>query len=242
VAGSGGVAYTSVRKFKEQGTGMYAFAVLWLLAAQSGASVEPATIEAFVPEGWEMTQRLDADLDGDRRVDTALLLTRVDDQDDHSRRLLVLMARDGSLWAAGQVALEMHPEAPVLTAKRGVLVLEYEQGGASNSMMGTYRYRYEPTSRRMRMIGVDLSSYSRTNSVDAVEISANLLTGDRIVKRSEVIDEGPDGSELALDERAYRDPVETRSRVAPNRWYMEDTQDPWELFEAMNAVRNADGR
>lgn len=212
------------------------FALVCLLAVSAPAiaaapsAALPATLKAFVPEGFELTQRLDADFDGDKHTDTSLLLSRVDNAADDRRRLLVLLARGSAYVLAGQADLDFNPTPPILQVRKGVLIVEHENGGASNSVLAAWRYRYEAASQRMRLIGVDISRYSRTNSTDAIEYSFNALTGDRTIKRSEIIDENPDGTEIANADRTYRDLPTEKQRLRVPRWYMEDTPDPYHLL------------
>jgi len=207
---------------------MLSLALAWALPA---AAATPATaIDAFVPEGWTVAQRRDADLDGDRQADTVLLLVH-DDAGLQQRRLLVLRAGAQSYSLAGRRELEDARQAPTLGIRRGVLIVENELGGESQPLNLRQRFRWEASSGRLRLIGIDISRYSRTNATDMTELSFNTLSGERVLTRTPLIDERPDGTPLPMEERSYGASRRVATRVPPPRWYMEDLQDPDQLLD-----------
>ncbi|HSW13603.1 MAG TPA: hypothetical protein VLI06_12235 [Solimonas sp.] len=195
----------------------------------AAAATPDPRIAAFLPEGWSLEQQLDADLDGDQRKDVILLLAEQDGE--FRRRLLALVDTGSSLHLAGRLELEDAPQAPTLSLRRGVLLVESELGGATDVLGMKQRFRHEAGSGRMRLIGVDVSAYSRVNATDSTELSFNTLTGQRILKLTPVIDTRPDGSELSMEERSYGDTRSSERRVKPPQWYMEDAPEAHVLLQ-----------
>lgn len=157
--------------------------------------------------------RLDADFNGDGLVDTAYVV-RVPDE---WRRLVVMIGYveevDMGHGPAGEAEMDPYPlGSAALSVKKGVLVVEDLAGGTS-AVSSTYRYRYDPKARRMRLIGDDVTYYSRTNSHDSIEISTNRLTGLQLRRVNKLTDD------------AYVPQPEVRSRVPTAPIYMEDAPD-----------------
>lgn len=157
--------------------------------------------------------RLDADLNGDGLLDTAYIV-RVPDE---WRKLGVLIGYVGEVDMghdpAGEAQMDPYPlGAATLSVKKGVLVAEDLAGGTS-AIASVYRYRYDPKERRMRLIGDDVTYYSRTNNHDSIEISTNRLTGLQIRKVNKLTDE------------AYVPQPEVRGKVPTTPIYMEDAPD-----------------
>jgi hypothetical protein len=100
-----------------------------------------------------------------------------------------------------------------LSMKKGVLLVEDLDGGTS-AIQSLYRFRFDRKENRMRLIGDDVSLYSRTNAHDSTSISTNRLTGLQIVKRSVV---GEDG---------YTDQPEQNKKVSAAPVWMEDAPLP----------------
>ena len=157
--------------------------------------------------------RLDADFNGDGLVDTAYVV-RVPDE---WRKLVVMIGYaeevDMGHDPAGEAEMDPYPlGSAALSAKKGVLVVEDLAGGTS-AISSTYRYRYDPKVRRMRLIGDDVTYYSRTNNHDSIEISTNRLTGLQLRTVNKLTDD------------AYVPQPEVRSRVPTAPIYMEDAPD-----------------
>jgi hypothetical protein len=157
--------------------------------------------------------RLDADFNGDGLVDTAYVV-RVPDE---WRRLVVMIGYaeevDMGHSPAGEAEMDPYPlGSAALSVKKGVLVVEDLAGGTS-AISSTYRYRYDPKARRMRLIGDDVTYYSRTNNHDSIEISTNRLTGLQLRRVNK------------LTEDAYVPQPEVRGKVPTTPIYMEDAPD-----------------
>ena len=120
---------------------------------------------------------------------------------------------------SGEMAMDPYPlgAASLSVTKKGVLVVEDLTGGTS-AISSLYRFRYDKAAHRMRLIGDDVTYYSRTNSHDQLNISTNRLTGLRL-RQVGVLNEG-DGDE------AYHMQPETRETVPTTPVWMEDAPPP----------------
>jgi hypothetical protein len=161
----------------------------------------------------ELEGRLDGDLDGDGEVDTVYV-----QRGEDSRKLSVMVAYRSEVDLGhdpvGELTLDPYPLGPAsLEIRKGVLVVDDLTGGTS-ATAATYRYRFDPAKRRMRLIGLDAKFYSRTNNHGWRSVSWNLLTGAYIEEEADLI-EGP--------EKEYG-PVRTkRGRRLVKVVWMEDT-------------------
>jgi len=195
-----------------------------LLAVAAGAAsargLQPPTdamLVEHVANGGRIEARLDADLTGDGLVDTAYVGVG-------EGRILIVMAgyREGDATGhrpIGETGLADGPLGPAtLSLRRGVLIVR-DLAGGTTATEATYRYRYDPASGRMRLIGLDAERYSRTNAHPPLKISWNLLTGDYLTTyaRPAAVGDGAAFSFLA--------PERTRQETAGPVW-MEDTPDP----------------
>jgi hypothetical protein len=134
----------------------------------------------FVPEGWRLETQLDADFNGDFQADVAMVI-----RNDEERWLLVALGEGKGLKRIGLGELDPFPLGDAsLEEKKGVLLVTDLTGGTT-AIQSTYRYRYEPATGRMQLIGDDASLYSRTNSHGGIEVSTNRLTGVRLTQTSE---------------------------------------------------------
>ena len=167
----------------------------------------------YMPDGTKLETRLDADVTGDGMVDVVFVAASED------VRVLKVMAAYADEFnnghePIGEAAMETYPLGSAsLSVKKGVLLVEDLTGGTT-AIQSVYRYRFDPKVRRMRLIGDDVSLYSRTNAHDSIEISTNRLTGAQIVTRSVV---GEDG---------YTDQPAQKKKVATRPIYMEDAPTP----------------
>ena len=194
-----------------------AFALLFaagIAPAFAGQSDIPARADApprFVPEGWRLETQLEADFDADGKADIAMVV-----RNDEERWLLVAVGEGKGLRRIGLGALDPYPLGDAsLEAKKGVLLVTDLTGGTT-AIQSTYRYRFEPASGRMQLIGDDVELYSRTNVHGGIKVSTNRLNGVRLTQTS-TIDE-PDG------ERRFS--KEQRSSVPRDKLYLEDAPSP----------------
>jgi hypothetical protein len=164
----------------------------------------------------ELEGRLDGDLNGDGETDTVFV-----QRGEESRKLSVRVAYrtevDLGHDPVGELALDPFPLGPAsLSIRKGVLIVDDLTGGTS-AISSTLRYRFDPAKRRMRLIGLDAKFHSRTNAHGWNSVSWNLLTGNYVEERAELID-GP--------ERDYGSIRTKRSKRPVRTVYMEDTPNP----------------
>ncbi|OUJ72498.1 hypothetical protein BXP70_18230 [Hymenobacter crusticola] len=156
---------------------------------------------SFVPSGWLVEKQLTADLNADQRPDRVLMLNekKVAQQENSGdeRALVVLLAQPDGTWkrvgASNKVvyckscygALSGPAGGfPDVNVKKGVVVI-YQEGGSRQAWNTTTRFRYEPSTNRMRLIGVDEVVVDRANG-DISTTSTNLLTGTQEVSEGRI--------------------------------------------------------
>ncbi|WP_146909958.1 hypothetical protein [Arenimonas daejeonensis] len=182
--------------------------------------LEPMTDEMLVNQfTGRVEARIDGDLNGDGDLDTAAVMR---DDEAETRRLVVALGYrtevDFGHEPVGEMAMDPYPLGNAsLSVKKGVLVVEDLTGGTS-AVSSTYRFRFDKAEHRMRLIGDDVTYYSRTNNHDQLKISSNRLTGLRL-RQVGVVNEG------AGDE-AYVMQPETRETVPTTPVWMEDAPSP----------------
>jgi len=185
---------------------------LALLSCGAGAAIPERAdaLPAFLPESARIESRVDADFDGNGAIDVAAVV-----RGEGERYLLVAVAEGKGLRRVGLGELDPEPLIDAsLSAAKNVLAVE-ELVGGTTAISSTYRYRYEVATGRMRLMGDDVTLYSRTNAHGSTRISTDRLTGKRIIVISEPAKEG------------YRDGQPKRSRVAIEKIYMESAPSPW---------------
>lgn len=180
--------------------------------------IQPVRMEAedlvsYLPEGAVIETRLDEDVTGDGLRDLVFVA-----RNDELRVLKVMAAHADEFNMGYEPIGEMRMgDAPLgsasLSMKKGVLIVEDLDGG-TGAIQSLYRFRFDRKANRMRLIGDDVSLYSRTNAHDSTSISTNRLTGLQIVKRSVV---GEDG---------YTDQPEQKTQVSTAPVWMEDAPLP----------------
>lgn len=157
-------------------------AALLLAGAQAAARLPdvpmPKNIElgALVASGEVLEGRVDGDLNGDGLTDTAFI-----GSGDERRTLYVMIAyrtqTDMGHDPVGSGPLATDPLGGAeLSITRGVLTVKDLVGGTT-ATQATYRLRWDPAVKKMRLIGLDANLYSRTWAHDGRETSWNLLTG-----------------------------------------------------------------
>ena len=115
----------------------------------------------------------------------------------------------------GGVELDAFPLGPAdMTVSKGVLIVKDLTGGTT-AISATYRYRGERTKRRMKLIGLDATLYSRTYAHGGAEMSWNLLTGDVLATKLKLVGSGENARYDKSAVKRFKRPVKT--------YYMEDT-------------------
>lgn len=199
--------------------------VLMTMLAGTAQAAPPRLTDKILNEGIamgeEITGRIDGDLNGDGEIDTAYGVSG-----DDARRVTVLATQKPGAKTpyrpVGVLKLEPYPLGPVsLSIAKGVLKVEDLTGGTT-ATSAIYRYRFEPATGRMRLIGLDATAYSRTYAHDGFETSWNLLTGDAVTRELRLNKRGGDA--------AYHKAAERRFKRPSKPLYMETTPDPEEVM------------
>ena len=196
-------------------TALFAFLLL------ASAPAQAQDIE--LPPGTELERRADGDLNGDEVNDIAFIAGN-----ENSRSLTVLLSARGEFdvdFTAETLELEPTLLGPGSLEIAGNVLTFRDLTGGTTAVASTRRYRYDGLRKRMRLIGMDATVYSRTNAHDGFEASWNLLNGDAVTRA------------LRLVEGAGEDPYETgrerrfKHRVRPQ--WLADSPDPETMLEEM---------
>jgi hypothetical protein len=218
-------------------------ALLFLcLPMQSSSGIDPkqlpaeaATVEAFVPRGWTIEERIEGDLNRDAVADVALKLVEEmpsnadkDNPPERNRALLILFqTSDGKLRRAalankvllctrcGGAFFGVMETPSKVTIKDGVLIVEQEYGSREVTRE-TFRFRHEAQSNRFPLIGVDVITADRATGETTNE-STNLLTGVKLSAMTRMNEKT--GKELPVSNR--------RQRVNKAPKYIEEISAPY---------------
>lgn len=188
-----------------------------------------------LPDGAHLETRRNGDINGDGIPDVAFVGGNED-----ARWLVVKIGYKDELdWGFEPASINKKLDpfplgAASLSVKKDVLVVGDLTGGTT-ATMATYRYRWDPKLKRMRLIGLDATTYSRTNSHDMVETSWNLLTGAHQVVRGVVNQAAKRDDDPAY---LYSKPQRTSRKSVPV--YMEDTPNPDGLVAAESVPAGED--
>jgi hypothetical protein len=164
--------------------------------------LEAATVEAFVPKGWKIEQKIEAKLTNDNTPDTILELREqkaTTAEADIDRKLLILIKTPQKTFhraALGEKLLLCPNCFGTLAAAedggnanfkvdKGVLIIE-QLSGSRETEDRIQRFRYEAKSQRFRLIGEDRILQDRATG-DASSKSSNYLTAEEI---NEVLKQG----------------------------------------------------
>jgi hypothetical protein len=169
----------------------------------------------FAGEGVRQETVLSGDFNADGETDIAMVA-----RTEERRVLLVLVGqKQGGLRRIGIGELDPYPLGEAqLSAPKGVLVIEDLTGGTT-AITSTYRYRFDKATGRMRLIGDDVSLYSRTWRHGTTTISTNRLNGRRITTINELEGEGENAT-LGPDQAT------TTTVATEPHLYLEDAQAP----------------
>lgn len=175
---------------------------------------DDAQLLTYSPKDTNIETRLDTDVTGDGLNDVVFIAAS-----EEVRVLIVMMGYADQFNMGhepiGQATLETFPLGPAsLSVKKGILIVEDLTGGTT-AISALYRYRFDKVKHRMRLIGDDVSQYSRTNQHDAFEVSTNRLTGVSIAKVRKLTKAGDYADQPAVTKKVSTKPV-----------YMEDTPNP----------------
>ena len=167
---------------------------------QSLILAEAENVNSFIPKGWKIEEQVTGDLNGDSLPDYALKLVedkpaKKDDVANDRERALVIVMNDksGKLSCAAVTdkllqcttcggAFYGVMDAPAsVKIEKGILIVDQDHGSREVTRL-TYRFRYEPDTKKFLLIGFDLVSNDRLTGMVVTE-STNYLTWVRIVTR-----------------------------------------------------------
>jgi hypothetical protein len=187
-----------------------------LIMSMTVAALPPPARAELPQEGLETG--IEADLNGDG-FDDRIWVTRTDD----SRTLYVEVSDASDQFSldfrpAGQLDLDPFPLGSAALTVNGNVLTVAEQSGGTSSIAATWRFRYTPAMRAMRLIGIDATYYSRSYAHGMTEISWNLLTGDMVTSQADL---APGDGDLA-----YAPKTSVRSKRRSRPLTMEQSPDP----------------
>ncbi len=215
---------------------MLAFLV-FLLLTQTGSPIDAvrlpqtgATVAEFVPAGWTVEAEISGDLNRDSIPDLAVTLVEAmpanadkDNPPERQRALLILFKTTNVKLSraalAGKVLLCTRcggafygvNETPTnVEISNGVIIVRQDYGSREVTEE-TYRFRYEPESKRFAFIGVDLNSYDRANGLTLKE-STNFLTGVKLSTKGRIAENS--GKEAVVSSN--------HQRIASKKRFIED--------------------
>ena len=160
--------------------------------------LEAARIEEFAPRGWKIHGQARGDLNGDGRIDAALILfdesldrARPRSVDNPQPALVIVLATEQGRWRRAGINTRLIVSddsgfAPLrIEIKNGVVILHQEEQSDisenTNDYAYTDRFRYEPTADRFLLIGEDDANTQRGAASDGIRVSDNYLTGARVI-------------------------------------------------------------
>jgi hypothetical protein len=160
--------------------------------------LEAARLEDFAPRGWKIHSQARGDLNGDGRIDAALILfdSSLDEATPRSIEnpppaLVIALATEQGRWRRAGINNRMIVAddsgfAPLrLRILKGVVVLDQEEqsniSDNTNDYSYTYRFRYEPAADRFLLIGEDDANTHRDAAADGIRVSDDYLTGTRVI-------------------------------------------------------------
>lgn len=156
---------------------------------------EGNSLHNFLPHGWIVEEQVNGDLNGDGVADVASILTQDKPDFDESgakterqRALIVLFGHEKDrfiLVGANDRLLQCTTcggvkEGVGMDIKKGVLVVS-QLSGSREYTDDTWRFRYDPQTRRLTLIGRDVENADSALGTGKVE-SFNYLTGLRITE------------------------------------------------------------
>lgn len=160
------------------------------IADSCNAQSPPDVAERFVGTGWHVGDEAKGDLNGDGLEDLALALDPDDNNHESGARILLVLIRksDGTFEKVVSTDRLLVPEGDhgmsgglrMSIDKQGVLIID-ELVGARYQSNGIWRFRLDPKTGRMRLIGFDMRR-ADVRLPHGTSESTNYLTGKRITK------------------------------------------------------------
>ncbi|HRP73322.1 MAG TPA: hypothetical protein PK743_11880 [Luteimonas sp.] len=185
------------------------------------SSLDAAKLQAMLGPDLELVQRIDAQLNDDREIDTIYLARGGD-----GYRVGVILA----YRSEGEFVHDaLHPlalvERPELALREEVLIVHRPSMGTS-ATTATLRYRYDPHEHEMLLIGLDAGRDGGIGDNTGLRLDWNLLTGEHLVWRGR---RAPGVGAVDPDDQPERS-VRTSKPV-----WMVHTPDPDALLDAADA-------
>ena len=186
------------------------------MAIAGFAAGPAAALEPVVGPGETIEARVDGDLDEDGAADLAYIVSA-----ESWRELRVVLSRNARPVEA--LDLDLDPLGPASLTIDGKVLLFGDLTGGTTAVSSTRRFRYDGLRKRMRLIGLDATFYSRTFAHDGFEASWNLLNGDAVTRELKLNEGGGDAAYRPGRERRFK------QRVRP-RW-LPESPDPETMLE-----------
>ena len=191
---------------------MLAF-LLFVFLFQTGAQLDAvklpqmaATVREFVPAGWTVEAEVGGDLNRDSISDLAVVLVEEmpanadkENPPERQRSLLILFKTADGKFSRAALATKVLlctrcggafygiNETPTnVEISNGVIIVRQDYGSRELTEE-TYRFRYEPESKRFAFIGLDLKSYDRLTG-ETLKESTNFLTGVKLIAKGQIVE------------------------------------------------------
>lgn len=197
-------------------------------ATVSAAPVSDRQIATSLAANERIEGRIDGDFNGDGESDTAFITAGPDERAAH---VIFAVRKAGTVHHVPAGSFKLPPDTlgpAELSVNKDVLVIKDLTGGTT-ALAATYRFRGEKAEPRMRLIGLDVSSYSRNYAHDGSEMSWNLLTGDIITSQLKRAGSDEDGGYDKVGGKRMRRPIAVI--------HMDDTPDAEEELIAATPQR-----
>jgi len=176
-----------------------------------------------LPAGDVLEVRVDGDLNGDGTNDIAFIAGNAD-----TRSLTVLLSSRHEFdveYTPEVLELEVTQFTPATLALDGNVLRVEDLTGGTTAVASTRRFRYDGTRKRMRLIGLDATLYSRTNAHDGFEASWNLVNGDAVTHDLRLVEGAGEDPYEEVNERRFK------YRVRPQ--FLANATDPETMLEEM---------
>lgn len=153
------------------------------------------SLEAFIPEGWEIKASIKGDLNQDSLPDIAAVIQKKEDIDSSFPRIIIVLFQeqnksytlsvkaDKAILKANEGGVWGDPFDSIVFDEGSILLNFY--GGSNWRWYSQYRFRFQDDS--WVLIGVTLGSYftGTTTEENADVEDYNLLTGDYVFKKAD---------------------------------------------------------
>lgn len=153
------------------------------------------TVQDFVPKGWKIQDKVEGDINSDRKPDTVLTLVEAGTQSERARAMVVLVKQSGGLQrlavanklllCSSCAGMLSHPDGAgtSIKIKSGVITVS-QLSGSREARETVHRFWIDKSSQRLVLIGKDILEFDRANG-DSTLTSQNYLTGQQIVQKSQ---------------------------------------------------------